>query len=180
MWTPVKIAVEHLRAEYFAPYGHLIHEPKERMPDRVKGDISSYEKQAFANVDGAADGAGWYAENEKRTPLSEGYDRAHFAFHTDAGQSFFPVNGRPSMYIVGGVGQPLRPAEMRCFYGVGMVGVCLHLGVWHSMPICVEGEELYVTYRGTADYQEHSVEVEFDLQQGLVISPDWANFDPAS
>ena len=40
------------------------------------------------------------------------------------------------------------------------------------MPICVEGEDSYATIRGDADYLEHSVEVEFDLQQGLVIEPD--------
>lgn len=179
MWKPVKIKIEHLQAEYFAPYGHLIRSPEERMPDKVKGHFSSYEKHAFAEITGERqDGDGWYSANENRTPLSEGYDRAHFAFHTDAGQSFFPVNGRPSMYLVGGVGEPLRPDEMRCFYGEGPLGVCLHMGVWHSMPICVEGEELYVTYRGSADYQKHSVEAEFDMQQGLVVSPDWDNFDP--
>ena len=183
MWTPVKIKVEHLRAEYFAPYGHLIHTPEERMPDKVKGDFSSYEKHAYSEIskDGEPkDGEGWYAADKNRTPLSEGYDRGHFAFHTDAGQSFFPKNGRPSMYLVGGVGEPLRPDEMRCFYGEGMVGVCLHMGVWHTMPISIDGEELYVTYRGTSDYQEHSVDRELDLEQGLVVSPDWDNFDPKS
>jgi ureidoglycolate hydrolase len=181
MWKSVKIKVERLRPEYFAPYGHLINSIEERKPDIVKGNYSSYEKHAYADIAAGEpkDGEGWYVADKNRTPLSEGLKRGHFAFHTDAGQSFFPVNGRPTVYIVGGVGEPLRPQEMRAFYGEGSVGVCLHLGVWHTMPMSVEGEELYTTIRGDADYHEHSTEVEFDVQQGLVIEPDLENFDPS-
>ena len=181
MWKSVKIKVEHLRPEYFAPYGHLIGSLEERKPDIVKGNYSSYEKHAYSEItpDDLKDGAGWYTADENRTPLSEGLKRAHFAFHTDAGQSFYPENGKPTVYIVGGVGEPLRPEEMRAFYGQGKVGVCLHLGVWHTMPMSVDGEELYTTIRGDEDYNEHSVEVEFDMQQGLVIEPDLENFNPS-
>ncbi len=73
MWTPVKIKIEHLYPEYFAPYGHVIHTPDERMPDKVKGHCVSGEKQAFAEITGERkDGDGWYSANENRTPLSEG------------------------------------------------------------------------------------------------------------
>ena len=47
------------------------------------------------------------------------------------------------------------------------------------MPMSVDGEELYTTIRGDEDYNEHSVEVEFDMQQGLVIEPDLENFNPS-
>jgi ureidoglycolate hydrolase len=180
MWKSVKIKIERLRPEYFAPYGHLITSLEERRPDIVKGNHSSYEKHAYAEISAGErkDGPEWYAADKNRTPLSEGLKRGHFAYHTDAGQSFFPENGKPTVYIVGGVGEPLRAEEMRAFYGEGRVGVCLHLGVWHTMPMSVDGEELYTTIRGDQDYHEHSVEVEFDLQQGLVIEPDLENFDP--
>ena len=72
----------------------------------------------------------------------------------------------------------MQAQDLRAFYGEGLVGVCLHLGTWHTMPICVEGEDSYTTIRGDADYLEHSVEVEFDLQQGLVIEPDLESSDP--
>jgi ureidoglycolate hydrolase len=177
MWKVVKIPVEPLRAEYFAPFGHLIGSLEERMPDKVKGDYSSYEKYAYAEITGRqGDSPGWYEADPNRVPLSEGLQRAHFAFHTDAGQSFYPRDGKPSIYLVGGVGDSLPAASLRAFYGEGRVGVCLHLGVWHTMPICADGRELYATIRGDADYMEHSVEVEFDLQQGLAIEPDLAAF----
>ena len=173
MWKTVKISVEPLRPEYFAPFGHLISSLEERLPDKVKGNYSSKEMRACAEVSGdQKDGPGWYAQDSHRVPLSEGLQRVHFAFHTDAGQSFFPKNGKPSIYLVGAVGQTLQAQDLRAFHGEGLVGVCLHLGIWHTMPICVEGEDSYATVRGDADYLEHSVEVEFDLQQGLVIEPD--------
>ena len=77
---------------------------------------------------------------------------------------------------MGGVGQNL-PAEE--YHSDGSLGVCLHLGVWHTMPICVDGEDVYQTMRGNQDYQAHSVEVDYDLQYGVAIEPDMENFDPA-
>ena len=117
MYKSVKIKVERLKPEYFAPYGHLINSLEEHRPDIVKGNYSSYEKHAYSEItpDDRKDDPQWYAADKNRTPLSEGLKRAHFAFHTDAGQSFFPENGKPSVYIVGGVGEPLRPEEMRAF-----------------------------------------------------------------
>jgi len=104
--------------------------------------------------------------------------RAHFAFHTDAGQSFFPSKHRPTVFLVGAI-QPTLPAEeLRAFYSDGSVGVCLRLGVWHTMPICVDGEDVYQTTRGDQDYMAHSVEVDYDLEQGLAIEPDMENFKP--
>ncbi len=116
---------------------------------------------------------------QRLVTISKGLQRAHFAFHTDAGQSFFPSKGRPSVFLVGDVGQNMPAEEYRAFYSDGSLGVCLHLGVWHTMPICVDGEEVYQTMRGDQDYQAHSVEVDYDLQYGVSIEPDMENFDPA-
>ena len=44
------------------------------------------------------------------------------------------------------------------------------------MPICVEGADVYQTVRGDQDYHAHSVEVDFDLEQGLAIEPDLENY----
>ena len=44
------------------------------------------------------------------------------------------------------------------------------------MPICVEGDDVYQTVRGDQDYHAHSVEVDFDLEQGLAIEPDMENY----
>ncbi len=179
MWKVVKIKVEPLLAATFAPYGHLIRSFEEREPDKVKGGYKTGAYTAISfRVDPPREDENWYAQNPNRVPLSEGLQRAHFAFHTDAGQSFFPSKGRPSVFLVGGVGQTMPAEQLRAFYSDGSLGVCLHLGVWHTMPICVDGEDVYQTMRGNQDYHAHSVEVEYDLQQGLAIEPDMENFDP--
>ena len=109
-------------------------------------------------------------------PLSEGLERAHFAFHTDAGQSFYPSLHAPTVFLVEAIQDDIQAEELRAFYSKGDVGVCLHLGVWHTMPICVTGEDICQTTRGDQDYLAHSVEIDFDLQRGQSIAPDMENF----
>ena len=177
MWQTVKIKVEPLEAEIFAPFGQIIHTFEEGKPEKVKGDYATGAYPVTAERgEEPRDAPGFYAQNENRVPLSEGLQRAHFAFHTDAGQSFFPSKHRPTVFLVGAI-QPTLPAEeLRAFYSDGSVGVCLRLGVWHTMPICVDGEDVYQTTRGDQDYMAHSVEVDYDLEQGLAIEPDMDNF----
>ena len=177
MWEIVKVKVEPLEPEAFAPFGHIIRTFEERQPDVAKGGLTANAYPVTAGLgDGPKDGSGWYEANEDRVPISEGLGRAHFAFHTDAGQSFFPSKHSPTVYLVGPVQETLPAEDVRAFYTDGSLGVCLHLQVWHTMPICVEGDDVYQTMRGDQDYQAHSVEVDFDLEQGLTIVPDMENF----
>ena len=119
---------------------------------------------------------GWYEAHANRVPLSEGLERAHFAFHTDAGQSFYPSLHAPTVFLVEAIQDDIQAEELRAFYSKGDVGVCLHLGVWHTMPICVTGEDICQTTRGDQDYLAHSVEIDFDLQRGQSIAPNMENF----
>ena len=177
MWNLVEIPVEPLLPETFAPFGHVIKTFEERQPDKV---IGGYATNAYgvlaARGTPPKDAASWYEANPDRVPLSEGLARAHFAFHTDAGQSFYPSLHSPSVFLVGAIGGDIQAEEMRAFHSRGDVGVCLHLGVWHTMPICVAGEDIYQTTRGNQDYHQHSVEIDFDLERGQSIAPDMANF----
>jgi len=40
------------------------------------------------------------------------------------------------------------------------------------VPICLEGEEIFQSVRGDQDYLAHSVEIDFDTEQGLTFEPD--------
>ena len=177
MWDQVEIPVEPLLPEIFEPFGHVIKTFEQRQPDKVKGGYATnaYPVKAERGAE-PKDAPGWYEANPDRVPLSEGLARAHFAFHTDAGQSFYPSLHSPSVFLVGAIGGDIQAEEMRAFYSRGDVGVCLHLGVWHTMPICVAGEDIYQTTRGNQDYHQHSVEIDFDLERGQSIAPDMANF----
>jgi ureidoglycolate hydrolase len=180
MWKLHKVKVEPLAPKAFAPFGHVIHSFEERQPEVAKGGLRTNAYTVKAGLgDQRADAPGWYEAHKDRVPISEGLQRAHFAFHTDAGQSFFPSRGCPTVYLVGPVKDTLEAKDLRAFHTDGRLGVCLYLKVWHTMPICLEGIEVYQTMRGDQDYYAHSVEIDFDLQQGLSIEPDMENFNPA-
>ena len=83
MWKTQKIEVEQLDAVTFAPYGHVIRSFEERKPDKVKGDYATAAYTVSSECsDPPKDGPGWYEPNKDRVPISEGLQRAHFAFHT--------------------------------------------------------------------------------------------------
>ena len=42
----------------------------------------------------------------------------------------------------------IEPEDLRAFYSDGSTGICMHLKVWHTMPVCLRGEEVYLTARG--------------------------------
>ena len=150
MLKVVKVAVEPLTTEAFAPFGEIISSFEEARPVVVKGGL-----------------------RHKEIPVSSSVRRqAHFAFHTDAGQAFFPGRGNPSVFMVAPVSDTIRPGDIRAFRSDGSIGVCLGVRVWHTVPIALEGEEVFQSVRGDQDYAVHSVEIDFDLEQGIVFEPD--------
>jgi len=131
----IRVHVEPLTPDAFAPFGDVIETYEAGRPEIVKGGL-----------------------REKELALSsENRTVAHFAYHTDAGQSFYPSRHRPTVFIVGPIGPTLDPADLRAFHSDGSVGICLRVGVWHTFPICLEGEEVYQSTRGDQDYLAHSV-----------------------
>ena len=172
MWKIIKVKVEPLTSEAFKPFGEVIESFEEAQPPVRKGGLKENAYTVTADLSEASS-----QSPPKPTPLSEGIKRAHFAFHTDAGQSFYPSRHCPTVYFVGLVQPGLEAEDVRAFYTDGSLGICMGLEVWHTMPICVEGTEVYKTARGDQDYQAHSVEVDFDLEQGLVLEPDLEGFD---
>ena len=152
----VKVKVEALTPEAFAPFGHVITSYEERQPEIVKGGLREKAIEVSSDV------RQW----------------AHFAYHTDAGQSFYPSRHNPCVFMVGAINQTLEPGAIRAFYSDGSLGVCLGPLVWHTMPICLEGDELILSTRGDQDYLAHSVEIDFDVEQGLTFEPDMAGGAP--
>ena len=169
MWKNFKVKVEPLTPESFAPFGQVIERYEERKPEVRKGGYTQNEYTVTAALPRDAD--------PQKVSLVGGWQRAHFAFHTDAGQSFYPSRHQPAVFLVGPVKPTLEAGEVRAFYSDGRLGVCLGLEVWHTMPICIEGEEVFQTMRGDQDYKAHSVEVDFDLEQGLAIDLDEASLE---
>ena len=175
MYKSVKVKVEPLTPEAFKPFGEVIETFEAAEPEIQKGGLRT---NAYT-VSSALSNISSEANTKERTPLSEGLQRAHFAYHTDAGQAFYPSRHCPTVYFVGPIKETLEAEDVRAFYTDGRLGICMGLKVWHTMPICVEGTEVYQTVRGDQDYHAHSVEVDFDLEHGVALEPDLENFTPA-
>jgi ureidoglycolate lyase len=143
----IKVKAEPLTPEAFAPFGDVIASFEEGRPEIRKGGLQ-----------------------EKEIRVSAEQNRAtHFAYHTDAGQAFYPSTHRPTVFMVGPVQERLRPEDVRAFYSDGSLGICVRVGVWHTVPICLEGSEVYQSVRGDQDYVAHSVEIDFDQEEGVAF-----------
>jgi len=171
MWKNIKVKLEPLNREAFKPFGEVIKSFEEARPEIRKGGLTKNAYTVTADLSKASDA---YSQ---RVSLSEGLQRAHFAFHTDAGQAFYPSRHCPTVFFVGPIKETLAAEDIRAFYSDGSLGICVRVGVWHTMPVCVEGTEVYQTVRGDSDYHAHSVEIDFDKEQGIAFEPDLTSLD---
>jgi ureidoglycolate hydrolase len=162
----LKVKVEPLQPAAFALFGQVISTFDEAKPEVVVGALT---ENAYAV---RSDPNDLTAELE----LSTGQVRAHFACHDDAGQSFYPSRHCPTIFFVAPVQPTVEPENFRAFYSDGSTGICMKLLVWHTMPVCLKGEEVYLTSRGDQDYHAHSIDVHFDQDRGLALEPDMENF----
>ena len=162
----LKVKVEPLQPAAFALFGQVISTFDEAKPEVVVGALT---ENAYAV---RSDPNDLTAELE----LSTGQVRAHFACHDDAGQSFYPSRHCPTIFFVAPDQPTVEPENFRAFYSDGSTGICMKLLVWHTMPVCLKGEEVYLTSRGDQDYHAHSIDVHFDQDRGLALAPDMENF----
>ena len=66
--------------------------------------------------------------------------------------------------------EAFRP--FRAFHSDGSVGICIGVRVWHTVPISLEGEEVFQSVRGDQGYLAHSVEIDFDIEHRITFEPD--------
>ena len=146
----VKVTVEQLTPEVFAPFGDVIGSHETAKPEIRKGGL----------------------REKEITVSSKDRQVNHFAYHTDAGQSFYPSRGCPTVFMVGPIQEHLAAEDVRAFHSDGSKGICVKVGVWHTVPLCLEGKEIYQSVRGDQDYLAHSVEIDFDQTEGVAFEPD--------
>ena len=163
----VRVKVEPLTAAAFGPFGQVIETFDEAKPEVRVGALTENAYTVTADVSNPP---------PEKLSLSEGRLRAHFACHDDAGQSFYPSRHCPTIFFVAPVQPTVEPENFRAFYSDGSTGICMKLLVWHTMPVCLKGEEVYLTSRGDQDYHAHSIDVHFDQDRGLALAPDMENF----
>ena len=163
----VKVKVEELTLEAFAPFGQVISTFAEAKPEVRVGSLVEGAYEVTSRIPDPL---------PEELSLTEGRLRAHFACHDDAGQSFYPSRHCPSVFFVAPVQKTIEPEDLRAFYSDGSLGICMAPEIWHTMPICLKGDEVFLTARGDQDYQAHSLDVHFDEDRGLALEPDMDNF----
>ena len=163
----LKVRVEELTSESFAPFGQVIATFDEVRPQVRIGALREGIHKVTGDIPDPL---------PETLSLSEGRVRAHFACHDDAGQSYYPSRHCPTVFWVGPVQPTIEPADLRAFYSDGSLGICMDLRVWHTMPVCLRGDEEYLTARGDQDYDAHSIDVHFDEDRGLALEPDMASY----
>ena len=163
----LKVAVEPLVQETFAPFGQVISSFDEAKPEVIVGALTENAYTVRSDPNDLS---------KDPLDLSEGRLRAHFACHDDAGQSFYPSRHCPTIFFIAPIQPMIEPGDLRAFYSDGSTGICMKLLVWHTMPVCLKGEEVYLTARGNQDYHAHSTDVHFDQDRGLALDPDIENF----
>ena len=146
----IKLKVEPLTPEAFAPFGEVIETYEEARPEIVKGGLIEREFTVEAG--------------DRKRP--------HLNYHTDAGQAYYPSRHGPIVFLVGPIGDRPAPEEVRAFHSDGSLGICFRAGVWHGVPIPLEREEVIKTKRGDQDFDEHTVHCYYDQEMGLTFEPD--------
>ena len=146
----VKLKVEPLTSEAFAPFGDVIKTFEEAQPEVVVGGL---------------------IEKEFSVPTGNNL-RYHLNYHTDAGQAYYPSRHGPVVFLVGAIGERPEPEDVRAFYTDGSVGICFRAGVWHDVPIPLEREEVFQSKRGDQDFNKHTVHFYYDKELGIGFEPD--------
>ena len=167
MFEIFKVKVEPLEPEAFAPFGQVISTFDEAKPEVVVGALTENRYPVSSAPNDLA---------KEQLNLSEGQVRGHFACHDDAGQSFYPSLHCPTIFFVAPIQPTVEPEDFRAFYSDGSTGICMKLLVWHTMPVCLKGEEIYQTARGDQEYHAHSIDVRFDHDRSLGLEPDMENY----
>ena len=163
----MKVKVVELTRESFAPFGTAIATFDEAKPEVRVGGLTENAYEVTGDIPDPL---------PEELSLKEGRVRAHFACHDDAGQSFYPSRHCPSVFWIAPVQPMIEPEDLIPFYSDGSLGVCMNIGVWHTMPVCLTGDEVYMTARGTLDYHAHSIDVFFYKDRNLALEPDMDNY----
>jgi ureidoglycolate lyase len=140
--APVKIKVQPMTAEAFAPYGRVLGAEREDLI-RTKGQFTA----RLMTV--------------RRVP--ETVD--HVNMHTDHSQMFVPLAGEPLVVIVA---PPEQPAEgfdsssIAAFLTDGKQTFIFHPGTWHIEPRAAQKDEAQVINVQTEGFREYTTLIKLD------------------
>ncbi|MTI08339.1 ureidoglycolate lyase [Curvivirga aplysinae] len=163
--TDIKLTIEPLTAEAFAPYGDVIEVSNDVQHFTINnGSTERYHDLAKVETDGT--NARTLINIFRAQSLSYPLQVKMMERHPYGSQAFIPLSGKPYLVLVAPLGDELRPEDLRIFSAKGTQGVNYHKNMWHHPILALEGEsDFLVVDRGG---EEHNCEERFFSEEDVI------------
>lgn len=127
--TPVRLSIEPLTREAFAPFGDVI-QADDHAQHFTINDGNTERYHDLATIDPGADGRA-IVSIFRGQPRSLPYLITMMERHPKASQAFIPLSGRPYLVVVAAGQSTPTLADLRAFRCEGHQGVNYARGTWH-------------------------------------------------
>ncbi|MEQ9346794.1 MAG: ureidoglycolate lyase [Thalassospira sp.] len=168
----MKLSVEHLTPDAFAPFGEVISIATAR--DNYKINLGTTTRfHDISRVD-VADGDGAPIISIFRgTPRPKPIEIKMMERHPLGSQAFMPLSAQRFLIVVAAGTDTPNPEDLRAFLSDGTQGVTYAKNVWHH-PLLVLEEDSDFLIVDRSGPGENLNEIDLPLVDGEVITLDWA------
>ncbi|USG62283.1 ureidoglycolate lyase [Sneathiella marina] len=131
----MKLSIEPLTKESFAPYGDVIETSGSDFFPINNGSTQRFHDLAEVQLDA---GARTLVNIFRATPLSYPLNIRMVERHPVGSQAFVPLNNRPYLVAVAPRGDVVSVDDLKIFSARGDQGVNYHAGTWHHPVLALE------------------------------------------
>ncbi|WP_245562948.1 ureidoglycolate lyase [Thalassospira lucentensis] len=168
----MKLKVEPLTADDFAPFGEVISTATAR--DSYKINLGTTTRfHDISRVDVGDQGGAPIISIFRGTPRAKPIEIKMMERHPLGSQAFMPLAGQKFLIVVASGTDTPTPDTLRAFISDGTQGVTYAKNVWHHPLLVLESDSdfLIVDRSGPG---ENLNEVDLPLVDGAVITLDWS------
>lgn len=168
----MKLQVEHLTQDAFAPFGEVISIDTARDSYPINlGTTTRFHD--ISRVDVADEGGAPIISIFRGTPRPKPIEIKMMERHPLGSQAFMPLSAQKFLIVVASGTDTPQPEDLRAFLSDGTQGVTYAKNVWHHPLLVLEEDSdfLIVDRSGPGNNLN---EVDLPLVDGEVITLDWA------
>lgn len=168
----MKLQVEHLTQDAFAPFGEVISIDTARDSYPINlGTTTRFHD--ISRVDVADEGGAPIISIFRGTPRPKPIEIKMMERHPLGSQAFMPLSGQKFLIVVASGNDTPKPEDLRAFLSDGTQGVTYAKNVWHHPLLVLEEDSdfLIVDRSGPGNNLN---EVDLPLVDGEFITLDWA------
>lgn len=168
----MKLQVEHLTQDAFAPFGEVISIDTARDSYLINlGTTTRFHD--ISRVDVADEDGAPIISIFRGTPRPKPIEIKMMERHPLGSQAFMPLSGQKFLIVVASGTDTPKPEDLRAFLSDGTQGVTYAKNVWHHPLLVLEEDSdfLIVDRSGPGNNLN---EIDLPLVEGEVITLDWA------